>query len=885
MNSPTIELTPERWAKVDQLYHRAAELDGKEQLAFLEDECAGDTELRNYLIGLLQVDVEGADSANTIVAETMRGAFGEVPPDSMFGQRIGSYRVLRILGTGGMGIVYLAERADDQFEQDVAIKLGRHRLVDPQAEVRLRTERQILSDLDHPNIARLLDGGTIEDGVPYLVIEYINGVRVDTYCDLHRLSIGDRLGLFLSICSAVHYAHQNLVIHRDLKAANILVTEAGTAKLLDFGIAKLIDTGDEPALTQEGAVVMTPANAAPEQVKNEPVTTSTDVYMLGLLLYDLMSGYKAFDPTGLTPSEFAMEILENEVQAPSRQLQHQISSDDSGIVQTIAGNRATTPERLVRALRGDIDTIVGKALRKEPGRRYRSVNALAHDIELHLRGMPIDARVESLRYRTSKFVRRHYAAVTASVAVFVALLGFSIALTVQNRIVVQERDTAREISQFLEDVFMAQDPAQTRGTSITADEILATGAARVQDDLNDRPEIQSALMGTIGRVYFNLGVYDKSSRLLDEALRLQEQIAGKNAPEVADLQVDLAESLIQVPDYDRAKTLLTDALETNRRNGDPVSAAVAENLLHLAELHLKLGELDLAENFAVASVDTYEQLDADHRIAYANSTNLLARILQVRGDLDRTETLMLRAIDILAEAGGSDHPTMAYYLQNLGVLQHSKGDLAAAEITFNNALETTERIFGDEHRLYAGVLRDQGLLLHARGNLRAANLFLRDSLQIYELTLGPLHPMVGYDLTALGRVLHDAGELIEAELMLIRAIEIYDAAFDSGHQYTASAMTELGAVMNSAGRPSEAESVLANALEIRVRDYAADHELVVSTQTEYADALLRLGRLEEAGPLLQKSVEILSERPGRRLDRAVAARERYNQALESQSPE
>ncbi|MEL7187042.1 MAG: serine/threonine-protein kinase, partial [Pseudomonadota bacterium] len=366
MNSRTIELTPERWAKVDQLYHKAADLGGDEQLAYIEQACADDHELRDYMIGLLQIDVDDSNAVDTVVAETMQGAFGEVRPDTMFGERIGSYRVLRLLGSGGMGMVYLAERADDQFEQHVAIKLGRHRLVDPQTEMRLLTERQILSDLDHPNIARLFDGGTTDDGVPYLVMEYINGVRIDTYCDLHRLSIRDRLTLFQSICSAVHFAHQNLVVHRDIKAANILVTENGTAKLLDFGIAKLIDTGDADAagLTKEGAVIMTPANAAPEQVRNEPVTTATDVYMLGLLLYDLVSGNKAFDPTDQTPSEFALRICETEAPPPSKRIQRQDEGGSAETLQTIAANRATTPERLIRTLRGDIDTIIGKALRK-----------------------------------------------------------------------------------------------------------------------------------------------------------------------------------------------------------------------------------------------------------------------------------------------------------------------------------------------------------------------------------------------------------------------------------------------------------------------------------------------------------------------------------------
>lgn len=506
MNSETNEMNPERWSQVAELFDRATHLDVDARAAYLQTACRGDSELRDYVLDLLRTDDEfDANVEKTIAASVSRAfATDDSHADEMKGQMIGPYRVERLLGSGGMGMVYLAERADQQFDQQVAIKLGRHRLVDPETVLRLRNERQILADLDHPNIARLFDGGTTDDGVPYLVMEHIDGIRIDEYCDTHRLSINERLQLFQTICSAVHYAHQNLIIHRDIKASNILVASDGNPKLLDFGIAKLIDSAGEASdgLTREGAVIMTPANATPEQILGKAVTTATDVYALGLLLHGMLSGFRPYQTEDLSPSEFANVICNQDITRPSLRLKQESlltrRAKASDIVQTaeqIARDRSTTANRLQRQLRGDLDTIILNALRKEPERRYRSVSAFADDIGLHLTSMPIVARSDSRRYRAGKFVRRHYAAVTASALIVAMLATFAATLSVQNRRIADERDTAREVSQFLEDIFMAPDPARARGAAITAEEILAAGASRISTDLGERPEIQSTLMG------------------------------------------------------------------------------------------------------------------------------------------------------------------------------------------------------------------------------------------------------------------------------------------------------------------------------------------------------------------------------------------------------
>ncbi len=886
MNSKTLELNAERWARVSDLFTEAADLAPDKQEAFLDSLRGDDAELRGYIKDLLRADATVEAVIEETIVSTARDAFSDVTPDAdaMKGQMIGPYRVERLLGSGGMGMVYLAERADEQFDQQVAIKLGRHRLIDPQTELRLRHERQFLADLDHPNIARLFDGGTTDDGVPYLVMEYIDGVRIDTYCDLHRLNVTERLRLFLTICRAVHYAHQNLIIHRDIKATNILVARDGTPKLLDFGIAKLADAegAATDGLTRDGAVIMTPANAAPEQVNGENITTATDVYGLGLLLYQLLSGLRAFETDGKRPAEVARIIAEESATIPSRKLaQRQKAARDSDDFialhefDQVASNRSTSLERLQRRLRGDLDVIVLKALQKEPERRYRSANALADDIGLHLKSMPIVARTDSWRYRAGKFVRRHVAAVSASVLMFMVLAAFTVLLSVQNRAVIKERDTAREVIRFLENIFMAHDPSRARGIDVTAEEILAEGAERIRDNLGERPEIQSSLMGTIGRVYYNLGEYQPSEELLEQALALRIETDGESHPNVAAARNDLAEVLIRRAQYDRAIELLEKSLAVNQLSNDGTSPEVATNLFNLGNVYLATGRLEEAEAAVRSSVAIFRQIREEYSLELAEAVGALARVLQVRGDLDATETLLLEAIDIIETSHGADHPYMAYYLQNLGVLQRSKGDLDAAEQTLQAAIEAINRILGDEHDLLAVALVDQGRLLHMKGDYDAAESSIREALALGISIHGTSHPRVGLHKTILGMLLHDKGDLSGAEQTLREALAIYGEVYDDDHQYTASALTELGAVLNSSGRSDDALVMLERALDVRLKDYAKGHVLVAATQVEYADALSRLGRFDEAGPLLEDGLQVLRDTPNRRSRRAAEALERF----------
>lgn len=794
------------------------------------------------------------------------------------GRRIGPYRIVRVIGSGGMGIVYLAERADESFRKQVAIKLVRQRLVDPETEKRLVGERQILANLDHPNIARLYDGGTTADGTPYLVMEYIDGAPIDHYCDSRRLSIDERLDLFRQICSAVHYAHQNLIVHRDIKSTNILVTRDGTPKLLDFGIAKLLDPAALPGegLTREGILVMTPENAAPEQVLERTITTATDTYALGVLLYRLLCGHPPYRLHG-SHRDVAEKICHEQPQPPSAMIDvywrgTETRERELEVVrpEIVARYRSTSVEKLRRRLRGDLDNIVLMALRKEPERRYRSAHELSEDLRLHRASLPVTARPDTWRYRSGKFLRRHVTGVAMSSILLGLLIAFGIATTVQNRRIAAERDTAMQVSRFLEEIFMAPDPANARGLNITAREILARGAGRISAELRNQPEIRAALMETIGRVYFNLGEYAPAIKMLEESLRLRLAMFGEGRREVAAVKNELAAVLIRTADYDRARQLLEEALAGNRRGRGEATLAVAANLVNLAELSRLTGDLEQAERFATESLAIYESQGERHASEIAEGKSALARILRAKGDLVMAGTLYREAIDVTRLHLGEDHPSLAYYLQNLAVVLSERGNLAAAEAMFRESIGFTRRVLGEEHDLAAASLVMLGALLHDKGRLDAAEVALRDALDLHRSAQGPDHPFVAYDMTSLAKLVADQGDLPEAERLLREALSIYEDSVGPGHQYVASALTELGAVLIEKGAPAEAIPLLRRAVDIRATDYAANHPLAAATNAVYGHALARLRRFEEAEGVLLGSIAPLTRsgdasRSGRRV--------------------
>ncbi len=515
-------MTDERERRLFKLLEAALESPAATRPVALDRLCEGDEPLRRQLEALLALEEEAEQFLPDPVLAHER------PEEFQAGARVGPYRILELLGRGGMGSVYRAVREED-FEKPVAIKVIRRDLPGVLTVRRFHAERQILARLEHPGIARLLDGGATADGGPYLVMEYVEGVPIADHCDAHRLGIRRRLELFLQVLEVLAYAHRNLVVHRDLKPDNILVTAGGAIKLLDFGIAKLLDPSDalSSGVTLPAQRPMTLRYASPEQVRREPITTASDVYSLGVVLYQLLTGESPYRVTRDSWPEMVKAVCESEPQRPS-----------AAVAEASAGGLLRA-----RQLAGDVDAIVLKALRKEPQHRYASVEQFAADVRRHLRGRPVRARKGTWAYRTGKLVVRHKAAV----AVALLILAFSVASTVlwrraesQRAAAVRERTRAERISEFLTELFQSTDPDAAQGATLPAREILDQARTRLTASRDDEPELEADLTATLAHVYRDLGLHEEAVELLEHAVRIRRRLHPEGHPELTAVLVELA---------------------------------------------------------------------------------------------------------------------------------------------------------------------------------------------------------------------------------------------------------------------------------------------------------------------------------------------------------
>jgi serine/threonine protein kinase/Tfp pilus assembly protein PilF len=783
----------------------------------------------------------------------------------MIGDRIGHYRVLRTLGVGGMGEVFLAERADAEFEQQVAIKVVYGGSPGHGVQSRLKIERQILAQLDHPNIAHLLDGGTLPNGTVYIVMEYVDGLPIDAFCDSNRLDLTARLKLFQIVCAAVHYAHQNLIVHRDLKPSNILVTAAGIPKLLDFGIAKLLD--DRQAghhtltVTQADMRIMTPDHASPEQVRGHAITTSSDVYVLGVLLYKLLAGTGPFVIPSMRLTDIERAICEKDPPPPS----HTIIDDLDTL--SIAEARNTTASRLRRSLRGDLDNIVLMAMRKEPERRYGSSQQMASDIQRYLEGKPVIARRDTLSYRSAKFIRRHWLPVTASAAVAFLILAFATTTYVQSLRIAAERDRvaeqrsmaerervrAEEISNFLVNLFKLSDPQENRGNQVTARELLDSSAKRLQAGLQDQPATKAALLGTVGAVYDSLGQYQAALPILTQALSLQPSSHDKSR--IATL-LELGRARIGAGDLTGAEAPLQEALRLSQGDFGAISQESGSSLWVLGVLRYQQGRyadakdlynrsLNILETTAASSTDISALLDDLAQVYVSEQQWALAK------------QTYERALDIDRHVLGDDHPRVAMRLNNLAVVAQSIGDLKHAEALFRDAIRRNELAYGDRHPETGAARGNYGLLLQREGRLAEAEPHLRSALDVLLKLYGPDNYNVGYARVSLAMLLHDEGDLSESETEFRQALAVYDKSLPANHQYRAAALMHFARLLVDRGKPAEAQDMSAQSLKIWTATSSASSPRIAQAHAIHAYALAHLAKAREAAEELDAALPVM----------------------------
>src|SRR6202795_4625830 len=541
-----------RWQKIQSLFEEVVDSGPEERLARLASSCQGDSELRDSVEALLASDQRTEDPLINAIGAAAESLLEE-HQDRLLGTRIGPYRVMSILGQGGMSTVYRGERDDSQYQQTVAIKVLHHAVLHPRLRSRLHSERHILATLDHPSIARLIDSGDLDDGTPYLVMEHVDGESIDVYCGSRTLFVRERLEMFLQVCTAVQYAHRNLIVHRDIKAANIFVTGEGAPKLLDFGIAKLLapeSLSHTLPVTRLQERMLTPENAAPEQVLGRPITTATDIYALGVLLYQLLTGRSPYRLLSYSQLQLERAICMDDPVRPSQMVVSKLSGETDADRSRISDRRGLSPQRLRARLSGDLDAIVAMAMRKEPDRRYPSVEAFADDLHRHLLGQPVRARHGDWRYNSAKFLRRNVFAVVGAAAVFIGFGGSARVTRWQNHRIglardatAQERDRAQQVSAFLVDVFSQADPFNAQGREVTAKDLLDRGAQKILSNTNLQPEVRAQLLESIGLAYRRQGLNERAIPLFEQAVVIRRAERPVDNRNLAAALADLARAL------------------------------------------------------------------------------------------------------------------------------------------------------------------------------------------------------------------------------------------------------------------------------------------------------------------------------------------------------
>jgi len=849
----------------DALLFAAIERPSDQRAAFLDLACGTDTPVRLRLDRLLR-ELDDADPFLQ-AGGPLTGPLGEAVAEDLDreealppGTQVGAFRVLDELGRGGMAVVYRAERVDGGFTQQVALKLIKRGADTDDLLQRFRLERQIHASLAHPGIARLHDGGTAPDGRPFFAMELVEGERIDRYCAGRGLGLDARIDFCIQVARAVEHAHRHLVVHRDLKPSNILVNEAGEIKLLDFGIAKLLgDAADASAdRTVTSQRMLTPQYASPEQVRGGPVTTASDVYQLGLLLFELVTGRAAQPLDGLTPSEAERVISEAPAPRPSS-----------------AAWADPLCRQWARDLRGEIDTIVLKALEKDPARRYGSAAQLADDLLRYRQGLPVHARPNSIAYRAAKFLDRHRVAAAAAfgvTALVVALVVFyNVRLAAERDAARREAATSSAVATFVADLFQSNDPNRSAGENLRARDLLDRGASRIDTDLAGQPEVQARLMTVVGDIYRQLGAYEPSVQLHERAVAARRARLPPDHPELADSLHALGSVLYLTGRFAEARPLLEEALRIREAAFGQDRAEVADSLDGLGMLSRRLNDHDAARDLTERALAIRERVQGPTHQRVGQTLNNLGLVYQVRGEYQLAQARYERALAVHEANHGPEHPLVGTTLGNLAEVKRISGDLAGAQPLLTRSLAITTKTLGPDHPDTGTAHNALGSLYYAMQRYDEARAMFERAEQIYTKALGPNHPTVAFPIENLGNIYKDTDHYDRALEQYARVRDIRTAAYGPVHSLIAQVRLNEGLAWRLKKDFTRAEPVLREALEVYRKTLPERHPQLGHAGFYLGATVATLGRYAEAEPILLEAYPILRDRrgPNHRLTKAT----------------
>jgi len=831
-----------RWERIQSLFHEVADLPEPDQRAFLKTACNGDEGLMAEVMALVDEDARGASLLDRDLAVVAHQVLDQANPASLPFKEFGPYRIKKALGEGGMGVVYLAERVD--LGSLVAIKLLRDAWLSPARRERFASEQRTLAQLNHPSIARLYDADTLDDGTPWFVMEYVEGVPLTEYCVEHRCSIEERLRLFRAVCEAVQYAHQHAVIHRDLKPSNILVKADGSIRLLDFGIAKHLENLETPAKlgqtelgqtekeqTMTGLRLMTPAYAAPEQVRGERLGMHSDVYSLGVILYELLAGEIPFDLSRKSPGEAESMIL---TQDPGR---------PSAVAKGAASISSVSKTAWV-----DLDVLCLTAMHKDTQRRYPSVEALIRDIDHYLKGEPLEARPDTFRYRLGKFVTRNRRTVTAAALVFTIVVGlvifFTLRLAKARNAALEEAARTQRIQRFMMNLFQGGDESVGPGDSMRVVTLLDRGVQEAQT-LNNDPKVQADLYQTLGTIYDQLGKFDQADSLLHSALDRRKALFGPDSIEVAESLVALGQLRADQARLQEAEQLIRQGMEMDERHLPRNHSSVIKATLALGKVLGQRG--DYAQ--AIQLLGEAVRLQSEPGTASADLANSLSALADTQcsaGHYELCDPLHRRALEMHRQLYGPRHPLVAEDLASLGAVQTDLGYYDKAEQFYRQALDITESYYGKDHPKTAARLTGLGEALGYEKKYDEADAALQQALAVQEHVYGPVHPAVAEALNELGNVASMRDHLDEAEARFLRAAQIYREVYGDHHYQVAIALSNVAALYYDRKDYVRAEELFRDVVRRFTEALSADNVNTAIARLKLGRTLLHQNRCQEA---------------------------------------
>jgi eukaryotic-like serine/threonine-protein kinase len=812
-----------RWKKIEHIFLKALELGEEKRPEFIRSECAGDHAMEAEVWSLLK-----AHHSESILDQPIdsyrKSVLFEASNESLKGEQVGKYQIIEEIGHGGMGSVYLAERADGEFERKVALKFLRNRFAAPDQIARFKRERSILAALNHEHIAKLLDAGVTRYGQPWFVMELIEGKPITEYCDENKLPLRDRVQLFIDVCNAVHYAHQKLVIHRDLKPANILVSNDGTVKLLDFGIAKITDQSEIPAdnlQTKEGLLPLTPVYASPEQAGAGTITTSSDIYQLGVILYELLSGFRPYDLTTSSPAEIEKTICELEPADLSAHFSGTSLIDVAkrATLESVCKNRSADLKRLKRELQSDVRTIVQKAIRKEQPRRYGSAGQLAEDLQRYLHGKPVQAHPDSKIYRFRKLLNRHPVESFSSALLIVMVAGYLFTVSwhsaqIKAALERAETETAKseQVVDFLMGMFEASDPFESLGGTVTAGALLDRGL-RHTETLDDQPEVQAQMLDVIGRVWYSLGEYEKAYPPLERALLLRENDNYTEKYVLADNYYNLASAKHHLGDYRESNELYQKALQI------------------------------------------YQNLPDYQSAEYAASLYVMAGVKTVQGQYEAAISMHNRALQMRVQMWGEIHPDVAAGYMGLGQAYHLKGDQDRAISLLEKAGTILHEIHDTAHPAFANLYELKGRVLQESDEEDRAEAHFLQALQIRESALGTDHIETGISRKSLADFYSDEGRFEAARQLYLELL----SEVDDSSPLKRPVVEALAKLYMNNSAPELAEPLHRKTIEMLRSSLGTHHPRLLRAQLNHSVSLIELGNFEEAEVILTTTLERASE--------------------------